>query len=68
MVIAAMPPPPLQVEAYTKQSTQKLQIMGYYQCNETLGDVDMSGIARRAADRIQSLYPSAVAVVVRFFI
>lgn len=54
-----------QVEAYTSTKTgSKLRIVGYYQCNEQMNDVELSGIARKAADRIHSLYPNSVALVV----
>lgn len=57
-----------QIEGYVHEQAGStcplgLRIVGYYQCNERLGDSELGG-GRRVADRIEAAFPDSVAVVV----
>ncbi|EFN52064.1 hypothetical protein CHLNCDRAFT_58988 [Chlorella variabilis] len=56
-----------QIEGYVHEQAGStcplgLRIVGYYQCNERLGDSELGG-GRRVADRIEAAFPDSVAVV-----
>jgi Uncharacterised protein family (UPF0172) len=52
-----------QVDAYARE--KKLQLVGYYQANEHLSDLELGPTGRRLADKLQQRCPEAFAVVVR---
>lgn len=52
-----------QLEIYC--NTQKnIRVVGYYQCNERLDDSELGGPGRRIADRVESVAPGSVAIIV----
>jgi len=54
------------VDAYVKEqqgSRPGLCLLGYYQCNERMGDGEL-GAGRRVADRLEAAFPDAAALVV----
>ena len=53
-----------QLQAHCKLQKGKLRIVGYYQCNERLEDVDLGTPGRRIADRVEAIAPGSVALVV----
>lgn len=45
-----------QVEAVLADGPQNLEIVGYYQCNENLDQVDLPLIAKKYGDKLEALY------------
>ena len=51
-----------QVEAHF--SGQGLRIVGYYHANERAGDLELSPVGKKIAEKIASQFPNAVAMLV----
>ena len=54
----------VQLQEHCKRSSPKIQIVGYYQCNERLDDSDLGDVGRKIASKIESLFPGCIALVV----
>ena len=52
----------VQAEAFAR--SKGLQLVGYYQANEQIADVELGGIGKKVTERIQSHAPEACALLV----
>lgn len=56
-----------QIQAYCQETKRTgnekhARIVGYYQCNERMQDVDLGTVGKRVADRVEALFPGAIAI------
>lgn len=54
----------IQLQEHCKRE-KKLKIVGYYQCNERLEDSDLGDVGRKVANKIETIFPSSIVLVVR---
>ena len=52
----------MQAEAFAR--SKGLQLVGYYQANEQIADLELGGIGKKVTERIQSHAPDACALLV----
>jgi ER membrane protein complex subunit 8/9 len=52
-----------QIEEYLRDQQNGMKIVGYYQCNENIVDLDLSHSSRRVGDKLEALYQQSVVVV-----
>jgi hypothetical protein len=53
----------IQLQEHCKQD-KKLNIVGYYQCNERLEDGDLGDVGRKVAGKVEAVFPGSIALVV----
>jgi len=57
----------IQLQEHCKREG-KLNIVGYYQCNERLEDSDLGDAGRKVAGKMEAVFPGSVALVVRTYL